>query len=79
MRRESFRLTAIFPQAVSDGRKYLSGLGVSIDDIRQLSPGTIRFRGTPTLLLVNNSGVVTDEWLGKLPPEKESEVLSRVQ
>jgi len=78
-RRESFRLTAIFPQAVSDGRKYLSGLGVSIDDVRQLSPGAIRIRGTPSLLLVNNAGVVTDEWVGKLPPEKEAEVLGRLQ
>ena len=77
--RESFRLTAVFPQPVSDGQKYLSGLGVSIDDIRQLSPGTIKVRGTPTLLLVNSGGVVTDEWLGKLSPETEAEVFSRLQ
>ena len=79
-RRETFRLIAVFPQpVVSDGRKYLNGLGVAIDDIRELSPAAIRIRGTPTLLLVNNAGVVTDEWLGKLPPEKEAEVLSRLQ
>jgi thioredoxin-related protein len=77
--RETFRLTAFFPQPVSVGRNYLNGLGVAIDDIRQLSPQAIRIRGTPTLLLVNNAGLVTDEWLGKLPPEKEAEVLSRLQ
>ena len=77
--RATFRLTAVFPQPVSDGQKYLNGLGVAIDDIKQLSPGTIRIKGTPTLLLVNNAGIVTDEWLGKLPPEKEAEVLSRLQ
>lgn len=77
--RETFRLTAVFPQPVSVGRKYLNGLGVAIDDIRELSPGAIRIRGTPTLLLVNNAGVVTDEWLGKLPPETEAEVLSRLR
>jgi len=77
--RDTFRLTAFFPQPVSDGRTYLNGLGVGIDDIRQISPGAIRIRGTPTLLLVNSAGVVTDEWLGKLPPEKENEVLTRLR
>jgi hypothetical protein len=78
--RESFHLTAILPQPVSDGRKYLNGLGVSIDDVKQLSPeAAIRIRGTPTLLLVNSAGIVTDEWVGKLPSEKEAEVLSRLQ
>lgn len=79
-KRDSFRLTAILPQPVSDGRKYLNGLGVSIDDIKQLSPNAaLRIRGTPTLLIVNSAGIVTDEWVGKLPPEKEAEVLSRLQ
>jgi len=77
--RETFRLTAVFPQPVSDGRKYLTGLGVAIEDIRQMAPGAIRIRGTPTLLLVNNAGVVTDEWLGKLSPEEETVVLGRLQ
>lgn len=77
--RDTFRLTAAFQQPVNDGRTYLNGLGVGIDDIRQISPGTIRIRGTPTLLLVNSAGVVTDEWLGKLPPEKENEVLTRLR
>lgn len=77
--RESFRLTAILPQPVSDGRKYLNDLGVAIDDIRQLSPEAIGARGTPTLLLVNNLGVVTDNWLGRLTPEEETAVLSRLQ
>lgn len=77
--RQTFGLTAGFSQPVSDGRKYLNGLGVGIDDVVELSPRAIRIRGTPTILLVNNAGVVTDEWLGKLPPEKEAEVLSRLQ
>jgi hypothetical protein len=72
-------LTAVLPQPVSDGQKYLNGLGVEINDIKQLTPGGIRIQGTPTILLVNNAGVVTEEWLGKLPPEKENEVLSRLQ
>ncbi len=77
--RDSFHLTAVFPQPVSDGRRYLNGLGIKIDDVKQLPPEAIRIRGTPTLLLVNSAGVVTEEWLGKLPPEKENEVLSQLR
>ena len=77
--KQTFHLTAAFPQSVDEGRKYLNGLGVAIDDVMELSPQAIRIRGTPTILLVNNAGVVTDEWLGKLPPEKEAEVLGRLQ
>ena len=77
--RGTFSLTAVLPQPVSDGQKYLNGLGVDINDIKQLSAGAIRIRGTPTLLLVDEAGVVTEEWLGKLPPETENEVLSRLR
>jgi thioredoxin-related protein len=77
--RDGFRLAAVLPQPVTDGRTYLNGLGVDIDEVKQMSPGAIRIRGTPTLLLLDNAGVVTEEWIGKLPPEKENEVLSRLQ
>lgn len=77
--RANFRLTAVLPQPVDDGRKYLNELGVSINEIKQLSAEAIGVRGTPTLLLVNNVGVVTDAWLGKLTPQEEAEVLSRLQ
>lgn len=77
--RGNFRLTAVLPQPVTDGHVYLSGLGVSIDEVRQASPEAMGVRGTPTLALVNNAGVVTDAWLGKLTPDTEAEVLSRLQ
>jgi hypothetical protein len=77
--RGTFRLTAVLPQPVSDGQKYLNGLGVGINEIKQLTPGAIRVQGTPTILLVNNAGVVTQEWLGKLTAEEENEVLSRLR
>jgi len=77
--RGTFNLTAVLPQSVSEGQTYLNGLGVNINDIKQMSPGAIRIRGTPTILLVDGAGVVTEEWLGKLPPEKEDEVLSQLR
>jgi Redoxin len=75
----TFQPVAVLPQPVDEGKKYLGELGIAVDDVRQLTPSSIGVRGTPTLLLVNKDGVVTDEWVGKLPPPKEAELLSRLQ
>jgi thiol-disulfide isomerase/thioredoxin len=75
----SLRLVAVFPHDVNQGKNYLDELGVSVSEIKQAPFNSIRIRGTPTLLLVNKDGVVVDVWVGKLPPEKEAEALSRLQ
>lgn len=77
--REGLRLVAVLPQQVEEGRQYLNDLGVPIDDVRQVSPNDLGVRGTPTLLLVDGSGALTDSWVGKLPPDKEAEVLQRLK
>ena len=76
--RGNTHIIAIFPESVSDSKEYLSNLGVSVDEIKQLSLDSLEVRGTPTLMLVNNAGLVTDMWIGKLPPSEETEVLNRL-
>lgn len=76
--REDVRLLAVLPQSVEESQKYLSANGVSVSDVRQANPGAVGVRGTPTLIIVDSSGAVVDSWVGKLPPEKEEEVLSRL-
>jgi hypothetical protein len=53
-------------------------LGLKDLDIRAISLDSINVDGTPTLLLVNEKGDVTDYWVGKLPPDKEDEVIRKV-
>ena len=53
-------------------------LGVSVDEVRQLPLDKIGAHGTPTLLLVANTGVVKEAWIGKLSSDKEAEVLSKL-
>jgi thiol-disulfide isomerase/thioredoxin len=72
------RIVAVLPQSTGDGEDYLKRLGVSVDEVRQVPLNSINVRGTPTLLLVNNEGVVVNEWIGRLPTEQEAEVLSKV-
>jgi thioredoxin-related protein len=76
---ESLRLIAVLPQEMGEGRKYLGNLDVPIDEVRQAELDSVGVKATPTLVLVNNAGVVVDSWVGKLPAEQESKVLERLQ
>lgn len=72
----SLRLLAILPQPTGEARQYLSSEGVRVDDVRQVPLESIGVSGTPTLLLVDGAGIVTDLWVGKVPPEEEDQVLA---
>lgn len=70
-------LIAVLPQSVDESQKYLNGLGVSVDDIKQAGLDAVQVRGTPTLIMADKTGAVVESWVGKLPAEKEVEVLNR--
>jgi hypothetical protein len=72
------RLVTVLPQPVADGRKYLDGLGVSIDDVRQSPLNAVGVRGTPTLILVDKEGIAKKVWTGKLPDSVQSEVINQL-
>ena len=64
------------PQTPAEAQTYLSGEGVSVDEIRQATLSDLDINGTPTLVLVNRGGVVKRVWLGELPSTKEAEVVT---
>jgi hypothetical protein len=66
------KMVAVLPQPVAEAQKYLSGAGVHVDEVRQVPLNTLGVRGTPTLMLVDDAGVVTDVWAGKLQPDQET-------
>jgi thiol-disulfide isomerase/thioredoxin len=75
--RQDVRLVAVLPQVMSEAQKYLSDHNIVVDDVRQSVPGAAYARGTPTLIMVDRTGSVVTSWIGKLPAEKEAEVLNR--
>jgi peroxiredoxin len=77
--RAGVRLIAVFPQEVAEGRKYLADLGVSVHEVRQAAPSSTGAGGTPTLILVDEGGVVRNSWVGKLAAPEESEVLKSLE
>lgn len=74
----SVHLLAVLPNQDSESRNYLSRLGVAIPDIRQAQLSSIHVQGTPTLILVGNTGAVERVWIGQLPSDQEQEVIKAV-
>jgi thiol-disulfide isomerase/thioredoxin len=72
------RLVAVFAQPVEDSRDYLNKLGISLSDVVQSSLGSVGVSGTPTLLLIDNEGSVTDSWVGKLSDNEAAKVFAQI-
>jgi thioredoxin-related protein len=72
-------IVAVLPQEKSEAEQYLRGLGISGIEVRQSLLDSLLVAGTPTIIVADDKGAITDVWLGKLPPEKENEVLARLR
>ncbi|MCU1284064.1 MAG: hypothetical protein JWO13_414 [Acidobacteriales bacterium] len=77
-RSRSVHMMAVLPQPFSEAMAYLAKLKVPVRDVRQATLASIPISGTPTILLVNDRGIVQKVWRGKLPPEDESEVMKEI-
>lgn len=78
-RNKDARLIALLPQEEAEGRNYLNELKVPVEEVLHLKPDSIAVSGFPTIILVNNQGIVEEAWVGQLPADQESEVLSRLR
>lgn len=75
---KNVKLVAVLPQSVDEAKKHLTDLGVGINDVRNARLTSIGVSATPTLLLVNESGVISEYWRGKLTEDREKEVFSKL-
>jgi hypothetical protein len=75
----NLKLVAVFPEPVEVSQKYLNDLGVAVDEVRQARLDSIGVAGTPTLIFADANGAVVASWRGKLPAEKENELLARLK
>jgi thioredoxin-related protein len=76
---ENVNIVAVLPQEKPEAEQYLRGLGISGIEVRQSLLESLLVAGTPTIIVADSKGAITDVWLGKLPPEKEKEVLARLK
>jgi len=77
--RRDVQIVAVFPQDINEAKEYLGKLEVPIEEVKQARLDSVGIRGTPTLVIVDSTGVVKHVWVGRLTTEKESEVLSLVK
>jgi hypothetical protein len=73
------RLFAVFPQKAADATLYLDQHGIRVDSIRSSPLSDYKVSATPTILLVDERGTVTDSWVGSLEKDQRSKVLDEVR
>ena len=71
------RMIAVVPGDKAEVGKYLNELGVVVDGVVNASLSDIHISATPTLVLVDRSGRVSNVWVGKLDSNRENEVIQR--
>ncbi|HEY0461317.1 MAG TPA: hypothetical protein VGC97_19440 [Pyrinomonadaceae bacterium] len=76
---KNIRLVAVFPTGVEKSKAHLTELGLNINEVYQSPLANLQVSGTPTLILTNDKGEVTDFWVGKLPSVKEAEVIEKLK
>ncbi len=73
---KNVKIVAVFPQPVDEAQRYLMSEGVRVDQIERADLNRIGVRGTPTMLLVDSGGIVTNVWVGKLQQNQQEKVLA---
>ena len=73
------QVVAVFPQPEKEATDYLNSVGLQIPEVRQATARSLRVQGTPSLILVNTSGLVTDMWVGQLRNTDEEVFFTRLQ
>ena len=68
-------VVALLPEPKSESVPFLSQLGLKIQSVQQADPWSVGVSGTPTLLLVDNSGIVRHVFRGQLPPTEQNKVI----
>lgn len=72
------KVIAVLPNSLEESTGYLTDNGLQIQDVRQTSLSSVDVQGTPTLILLNEKGEVSNSWIGKLLPNKEQEVIGQL-
>lgn len=73
------RFVAVFPTPVDESSQHLVDLGITEMQVVQASLDTLNVGGTPTLMLVDDTGNVIASWIGKLSADKEVEVIEKLK
>lgn len=71
-------IIAVLPQNKVEAEEYLTSLGISGIEIKQISLDSLQVSGTPTIIIANDKGEISNFWIGKLPSDKETEIINQL-
>jgi peroxiredoxin len=65
--RRNVKWLAILPNSVEEGREYVKSLELPIENVHTGSLSSYHILGTPTVMFVDNEGIVKSVWVGAVP------------
>jgi len=68
-------IVAVFPDTADTVKAVLQSEGLEVHALAGVPLERLKISGTPTLLLVDRSGIVLNAWTGMLTPRQELEVM----
>jgi thiol-disulfide isomerase/thioredoxin len=75
--KRNVRCLAVFPNTPEEARKYLQYLELPIENVYTGPLGNSKISGTPTVLFVDESGIVRSVWIGA-QTDKEQEMRDKL-
>lgn len=76
---EDVNIVAVLNGNPDVGTKYLADNGISNIPVVQASLSDLNTNATPTVILTDRQGFVTRSWVGRLPVDKEVEVIDLIK
>lgn len=73
---EDIRLIVVSSQPQNEVEEFLDRRELEVDQVIQVTLSDLSINGTPTLISVDSNGLVQNFWVGRLPPDREQEVLA---
>lgn len=71
-------IVAFFPDPADAAKEAVRSEGLEVKTLGGVPLKELKVEGTPSLLLVNNTGTVLKAWMGVLSPKEELEVIEAV-
>lgn len=72
------RVIAVFPNSEDEVKEFVRQNELDLATISSADFGSLKIAGTPTIVLVDNSGKIRDFWLGKLSKDEEQQVIRAI-
>lgn len=68
-------IVAVFPNRAEEVARYMKENDLGLESVAEVSFAPLMISGTPSIILINKDGTVTDFWIGKLQDSEADKVI----